>query len=128
MQINSKIALVVANATAFVSVGVPYWGIPYAKASLPDSLYGIGLSMVFAASLVLCFTGKASFVRSFLVVGFAVPAVALARVIVEGFKDPTSHNLWPLELVIALAVGILVAFPGALLGFALSKLFRARVA
>lgn len=123
-----KAALAMAFATAFATVGAPYWTIPYAQASLPNSLYGFGLVVVFAAPLALCLRGKVSFVRSFLVAGVAVPATVLARVAVEALQDPTSHNLWPLEVIIALAVGLAVAFPGAVLGVILSKLFKKGVA
>jgi hypothetical protein len=32
------------------------------------------------------------------------------------FKDPTSHDLWPLEFIIAAVIGFSVALAGALLG------------
>src|SRR5688500_11230611 len=31
----------------------------------------------------------------------SVPVAVLARVVVDAAKDPTSHNLWPLEFIIA---------------------------
>jgi ABC-type branched-subunit amino acid transport system permease subunit len=40
----------------------------------------------------------------------------LARVIVDVVRDPTSHNLWPFEIVIAVLVGAAAAVAGALLG------------
>ncbi len=38
-----------------------------------------------------------------------IPAVVLSRVIFEGLSDPTSHNLWPFELIIAVIAGYAVA-------------------
>ena len=38
--------LVAAFVLGFFAVGVPYWQIPYAKVSLPDTLYGAGLLVV----------------------------------------------------------------------------------
>ena len=36
-----------------------------------------------------------------------LPAVViLAIVIIDGIADPTSHNLWPFEVVIMLALGL----------------------
>jgi hypothetical protein len=42
--------------------------------------------------------------------------MVLGRVVVETFRDPTSHNLWPFEIIIAAVVGFAVACVGALLG------------
>jgi len=103
-------------ALAFFAVGVPFWMIPYNKASLPDGLYGPGLVVVLAAAVLACgYSGK-SFMRSVLVMGSAVPAAVMARVIVEVAQRSNSHNLWPLELVIAILVGGAAAVLGALLG------------
>jgi hypothetical protein len=101
---------------AFFTVGVPFWMIPYSKANLPDGLYGPGLVVVLAAAVVArAYSGK-SFMRSVLVMGSAVPAAVMARVIVEVAQRSNSHNLWPFELVIAMLVGGAAAVAGALLG------------
>ncbi|MCW5574871.1 MAG: hypothetical protein KIT13_02135 [Burkholderiales bacterium] len=76
---------------AFFTVGVPFWMIPYNKVNLPDALLGPGLVVVLAAAV-------------------------LARVIVEVAQRPASHNLWPLELVIASLAGAAAGVAGALLG------------
>jgi hypothetical protein len=31
-------------------------------------------------------------------------------------RDPTSHNLWPIEVMIAMVVGMAIAWPGAAIG------------
>src|SRR6266478_6596741 len=93
----AKYWLAAAFAIGFLAVGLPYWQIPYAKVSLPNTLYGSGF-------LVFC------------IVGATVPLAVLARVAVETNKDPTSHNLWPFEFIMATAVGALCSFTGALLG------------
>jgi len=46
----------------------------------------------------------------------AAPAAIWASVEVECAQDPTSHNLWPFEVGIALGVGGLCALAGALPG------------
>ena len=119
----NKIAKTTANlwlAAAFVvgffSVGFPYWQVTYAKVSLPDTLYGAGLLVVAVLAAAARAFGKARLVTVILVVGAAVPAAVLTRVIVETAKDPTSHNLWPLELMIAAMVGIACSSAGALVG------------
>jgi hypothetical protein len=119
----NKIAKTTANlwlAAAFVvgffSVGFPYWQVTYAKVSLPDTLYGAGLLVVAVLAAAARAFGKARLVAVILVVGAAVPTAVLTRVVVETAKDPTSHNLWPLELIIAAVIGIACSSAGALVG------------
>lgn len=95
-----------------VVIGLRYWPIPYAQASLPSSLYGIGLWLVAAAALVLRLAGVARSWKIALVVGSAPAAAVLMRVVRDTVGDPTSHNLWPIELVIALALGAACAGAG----------------
>ena len=103
-------------ALAFFAVGVPYWLIPYKKLNLPDALLGAELVVVFVvAALARMYSGK-SFMRVVMVMGSAVPAVVMARVVVDGMLDYSAHNLWPFEVVIAILVGGAVAVAGTLAG------------
>ena len=108
--------LAAAFAIGFFAVGLPYRQIPYAKVSLPSTLYGTGLVVVAVGAAAARAFGKARFLMVFFIVGAAVPLAVLARVAVETNKDPTSHNLWPFEFIIATAVGALCSSAGALLG------------
>ena len=101
---------------SFFAVGFPYWQIPYAKVSLPSTLYGMGLVVVGVLAAAACAVGKARFLAVILAVGAAVPAPILARVAVDTAKDPTSHNLWPFEFIIAAVIGALCSSAGALVG------------
>lgn len=107
---------------AFLAVGIPYWVVPYKEASLPSGLYGFGLILVFAGAMWLRGRAGVSFGRSLLAAGSAVPAAVLARVIVEVVGDPTSHNLWPIELVIAAGLGYAVAAVGCVVGAVMVRL------
>lgn len=60
--------------------------------------------------------GKARLLTVILAVGAAVPAPILARITVDTAKDPTSHNLWPFEFIIAAVIGVLCSTAGALIG------------
>jgi hypothetical protein len=124
MKVTSVVALVVAFLVTFFTVGVPYWQLPYSRISLPNSLYGFGLWVVFALAAVLRLYFTDSLIWAFSVVGGAVPALVLVRVGVEVFKDPTSHNLWPLEFIIAAFIGFSVALAGALLGRLLALVWK----
>jgi hypothetical protein len=105
-----------AFAVSFLAVGLPYWLIPYKSVNLPDALIAPGLLVVCAAALLLRALRIAPLWRTAAVIGAAVPAAVFARVVVEGLQDPTSHNLWPLEIVIAAALGFVWALAGAIIG------------
>jgi len=107
---------------ALVSVGVPFWQIPYRAVNVPDALYGPGLGVVFLLALLLSASGRVGFGRTLNVMAAAVPAAVLVRVVVEGVLDPTRHNLWPLVMIIAAVVGYVAATPGALLGYLIGRL------
>jgi ABC-type thiamin/hydroxymethylpyrimidine transport system permease subunit len=116
---RDSLRLKVAFVAVFFAVGIPYWLVPYNK-TLPTPVIAIGLAALVAAAASLAFTGT-RFPKAFLVPGLAVPAAAMARIVVEVFHDKTSHNLWPFEIVIATGIGIPVALVGALLGRLLAK-------
>jgi len=109
---------------AFFAVGIAYWQIPYSKASLPNSLYGLGLAIAFLVAVALRLVSTATFLQTLGSVGLAVPAMVMARIVVETSRNPTSHNLWPFEIVIAAAVGFAVALVGALIGGLLVRFFK----
>lgn len=121
---NALLWLVLAFFVSFVVVGLPYWQIPYAKVSLPDALFGPGLLLVAIIAAGVRAFGKAHFLLASLIVGAAVPAVVLLRVAVETIKDSTSHNLWPIEIVIAGMVGAACSLAGSLIGSLPALLFR----
>ena len=108
--------LVAAFVISFFAVGFPYWQIPYAKVSLPNTLYDTGLLVAGVLAAAARAFGKARLLAVILAVGAAVPAPILARIAVDTVKDPTSHNLWPFEFIIAAVLGIICSSAGALIG------------
>jgi len=116
MKLRAASWLVAAFVISFFAVGVPYWQIPYAKVSLPTTLYGMGLVVVGVLAAAARAVGKARLMAVILGVGAAVPALILARIAVDTAKDPTSHNLWPFEFIIAAVIGMLSSSAGALVG------------
>lgn len=117
-------SLMLASAAAFVTVGIPYWMVPYAKVNLPTALPDLGLFVAAGAALLLCVFDAAPFWKITRWMTATVPAVVMARVLVEAVRDPTSHNLWPLEVVIALLVGLAYVLPGAAAGLMIKVLAR----
>jgi hypothetical protein len=116
MQRHPSTVVAIAFVAALLAVGVPYWLIPYAKLALPDSLLHAGLVVAVLAAAVVRFFGRLPFGPSVLAIGLAAPCAVVLRIIVGVLGDPTSHNLWPFEVVLAAAVGFGASLCGALLG------------
>jgi ABC-type branched-subunit amino acid transport system permease subunit len=123
MATIKRIALPVAFLRCFFAVGIPYWAVAYRDASLPDTLIAPGLLVVVSIAAVLRLRGLASILKAALAAGGAVPVAVLARVIAETRADPTAHNLWPLEIVIAVLLGLAAALVGALAGSVAARVF-----
>lgn len=118
--------ILVAFACSLAAIGVPYWQIPYSHLNLPDALIGFGLLVVFA------FAVGAPFVSLYLapfaaLLGMAAPLIVLARINHDAAIDPTSHNLWPLEVGIAFLTGIAVSVAGAIVGFMAAAFISGRM-
>lgn len=106
---------------SFLAVGVPYWPIPYRSVSLPDTLMTPALLVVVMAVLAAGVTRRVAVWRQALIIGGAVPAAVLARVAWDVMQDPTSHNLWPFEAVIAGIIGVSCALAGGLVAIVITK-------
>jgi hypothetical protein len=116
MTLRAAFWLVAAFVISFFAVGVPYWQIPYAKVSLPTTLYDTGLVVVGLLAAAARALGKARLMAAILAAGAAVPAPILTRIAVDTARDPTSHNLWPFEFIIGAVIGVLCSSAGALVG------------
>jgi hypothetical protein len=113
---SSTIVLAFAFFCAFLIVGLPYWQIPYAQLSLPNAVWGWPLLIVIALAAVLRAACGTRFWSAALVVGASVPAAVLARIVYDTASDPTTHNLWPFEIILAAGPGLLAGVMGALVG------------
>lgn len=105
-----------AFVLSFFSTGIPFWLIPYNQVNLPSSLIHPGLAVVVIAAVLIRATRVNLLWKTVRLLGWAPAAAVIARVIVEGMRDPSSHNLWPFEVIIALLLGFACALIGALLG------------
>jgi hypothetical protein len=117
---NPKLLFVVC-IISFLSVGIPYWMIPYNHVSLPGALMGPGLIAVIGAAFFVRMKEAVDFWMGASFVGTVVPGVVMARVMVETVSDPTSHNLWPFEVVFAAIVGYCCALSGTIVGMLITK-------
>jgi hypothetical protein len=108
--------LLPAFVAAFFLIGIPFWDIPYSQVSVPNSLVAPGLIGLVALTVILTVFEVASLRRIFVVMSLCLPVVVYARVEVETGRDPTSHNLWPFEVVFALVLGVICVLPALLIG------------
>jgi hypothetical protein len=122
MSTKSSTILSWAFAGSFFGVGLPYWRIPYARLSLPDDIWGFGLVLVACFAALPRVVGAARLWPATLIVGAAVPAAVMARVLYDVLRDATSHNLWPFEIILVLGPGFAAALAGACVGGLLARL------
>ena len=113
---KASTVLALAFAGAFFAVGIPYWQIPYSHISLPNSIWGIVLIGVAVLAALPRAIAATRFWPTTLIVGASVPAAILARVIYDTSSDPTSHNVWPFEIILSAGPGLLAALAGAVAG------------
>src|ERR1700727_246012 len=89
-------------AFAFFAVGIPWWSIPYNESwsGLETFLFWLGMLAVTIAAAFARVFGQAGFYLTIPFIGASLPSAILARVIVDTVRNPTTHNLWPFEIVI----------------------------
>jgi hypothetical protein len=102
---------------AFVVAALLYWPAFEAKTNLPDALYGAPLAVAALTALADAVLSRRPFARALWIGAAVLPAAVFARVAYDGLRDPTSHNLWPFEIAIAIGVGLPAALAGAVLGW-----------
>lgn len=117
---SSRLGRVGAAVVAgLLACGLPLWPIPYARVSMPGNpsaavwFLGAGAAGLLAGMLLRPGLGTPT-----LSVASGFVLAVMGRVAVETSRDPTSHNLWPFEVVIAGGMGL----AGGLLGVLAARL------
>ena len=105
--------------------GLPLWPIAYENLSLTSG--GFVVTWICTGVLAAGIAGRFSTlprlsISLFVACGFV--AAVLARIIVDGMEDSTTHSYWPFEIVIT----IIVSTPSGLLGGYLGRRLRERAA
>jgi hypothetical protein len=118
---NKAMPTAAVFAVAFVIGALLYWPALDMKKNLPDALYGMPIVLAALTALVDSWFSRRPFGQSLWVGGALLPAVVFARVMFDVMQDPTSHNLWPFEIAIAIGVGLPAAVVGAALGWLLLR-------
>jgi hypothetical protein len=99
-------------AAGLLACGLPLWRVPYDRVSMPGNpsgtvwLVGGGLAGILGGILLRSNRTPVLSVTT----GFVL--AVMARVVVETSRDPTTHNLWPFEVVIAGGIGLIAGALG----------------
>lgn len=107
-------ALIIIIVSVFAAATF-YWTMPYADIDKTSPTGWFGAA--FLAGIICGVFSEKHFARSGLLVtvGFAL-AIALRVVYDTTFVDPTSHNLFPIEVIIWSVMAAIPAFIGTLVG------------
>lgn len=103
-------------AAGLLLTGVPYWLLSYKANIFADPLLLAGLAGLGVVTAVLAASDIARLGRIFWLMLAAFPAAVAIRVVIEVAQDPTDHNLWPFELIMAAAFSLVAVVPGLLVG------------
>lgn len=122
MNGNRTALLIVGFAAGLLLTGLPYWRLPYNANFFGDPGILLGLAGLAFVTVTLVVARIAPAGRVFWVMLAAFPAAVALRVAVEVAEDPTSHNLWPIELVMTAIFSLVAVAPGLLAGLLLRRL------
>ena len=107
-------------------MGLAYWRIPYREVALPTSLFGPALLLVPALAAVVQWLQPRRWRSTTAILALAPVATVAVRIANDLASDPTSHNLFPLEIAIAGFVGLVVAAIGTAVGACARRVTRAK--
>jgi len=116
MAERSTLWLAAGFAAGLLLTGVPYWRLPYNANIFADTALLIGFAGLGVVTAVLAASGVARMGKVFWAMLAAFPTAVMIRVVVDTMQDPTDHNLWPFEIVIAALFSLVAVVPGLLIG------------
>ena len=116
MSERSTLWLAAGFAAGLLLTGVPYWRLPYNANIFADTALLIGFAGLGVVTAVLAASGVARLGKVFWAMLAAFPTAVMIRVVVDTMQDPTDHNLWPFEIVIAALFSLVAVVPGLLIG------------
>ena len=113
-----------AFAAGVLLTGIPYWRLPYNANYFADPMLLIGFAGLGLVTAVLVASRRTGLWEIFGLMLVAFPAAVMIRVVIDTMEDPTDHNLWPFELIIAAVFSLIAVVPGLIVG-ALARRFTA---
>jgi uncharacterized membrane protein YfcA len=113
--------IMAATLAGLLACGLPLWPIPYRQVSMPGNpAASVWLLLGALAGLLAGYLLRQRLRIPVLAVTAGFVLAVLGRVTVETTRDPTSHNLWPFEVIIAGGIGL----AGALVGVGMARLLQ----
>jgi hypothetical protein len=109
-------------AAGLLLTGIPYWRLPYNANYFADPALLFGFAGLGLVTAVLAASATARLMQIFWAMLAAYPVAVMIRVVVETAQDPTDHNLWPFELIIAAVFSLVAVVPGLLVGMLVRRL------
>ncbi|MGY4304146.1 putative membrane protein YfhO [Bradyrhizobium sp. USDA 4369] len=116
MKILDVLWLLLALAVVVLAAGLPYWRLSYAELNKGQFAVLPGALLLAFLSLVLVLTDMAPARRIVQAMLLAVPIIVSVSIARDTAIDPTSHNLWPLELLFAAIAGAAIVLPAVGIG------------
>jgi hypothetical protein len=110
--------LLLAFAVVVLAAGIPYWGISYDELNQGHFAVLPGALLLGFLTLLLIVAEVAPVKPIALTMLLCVPVIVVVSIAKDTAADPTSHNLWPFELVFAAIAGAAIVLPAALLSVA----------
>ena len=103
-------------SAGLLACGLPLWPIPYHQVDLPGNpSFTLWFAGGVAAGLLGGFLLRRGLLAPALCVAAGFVLAVMARVAVETSRDPTTHNLWPFEVVMAGGIGLASGWVGVAL-------------
>jgi hypothetical protein len=126
MDARRLLALVTILAVITIAVGVPMWTAPYGKmdehlltgAMLP------GIVLLASGTLYLVVAEAMRARRALMLMGACAPIADIILIVRDTSADPTTHNLFPFELILVTLWGLMFIVPAMLIGVALRAWVR----
>jgi hypothetical protein len=116
--------LAIVFVVALVSTGLPLWLVPYNRIELPSFWLLPGLLVIVPLAAGTRFLALAKTWATVGALTGAMIAANMLRVSWDAAADPTSHNLWPLELIMTAFAGVTFSLVGCLAGWLLGLVWR----
>jgi len=122
---NDKQSLLIIGLSLLAG-GIIYWTIPIYDIALLSRLFIVKWCLpVILIGLISFPIGKKRPLNSSILITIGFVSAIIVRIIYDTvIIDPTSHNLWPFEIVISICITFPIAFIGSTITF---LAFRKRV-
>jgi uncharacterized membrane protein YfcA len=103
----------VSTFAGLLACGLPLWPIPYREVSMPGNpATAVWMFLGALAGLLAGHLLRQRMRVPVLAVTAGFVLAVLGRVGVETTRDPSTHNLWPFEIIIAGGIGLAAAIVG----------------